>query len=57
MLLVSYAGACAMAGLALESAPESISLLIYFLLFLSHCVFVLKSGKISAFINGKTVEA
>lgn len=57
VLMVTYAGLCAMAGLALENAPESISLLIYFLLFLSHCVFVLKSSKISAFINRRAVKS
>ena len=43
MLLVSYAVACAMAGLALEGLPEYLSLLFYFLLFLGHCTFVIRA--------------
>jgi UDP-GlcNAc:undecaprenyl-phosphate GlcNAc-1-phosphate transferase len=41
VVLVVYAIACAMLGLALENLPESLSLLAYFLLFFAHCVFVL----------------
>ena len=41
-VLVAYAGVCAGVGLALEHMPESLSLLIFFVLFISHCVFVLR---------------
>jgi len=44
-LLVSYASVCALVGLALEAVPEYLSLLIYFLLFVSHCLFVIKVGR------------
>jgi UDP-GlcNAc:undecaprenyl-phosphate GlcNAc-1-phosphate transferase len=42
-LLICYAFLCALLGLALEHAAESLSLLVYFLLFLGHCLFVIKS--------------
>ena len=42
-LLVAYAIACAIVGLALESVPEFVSLLTYVLLFCGHCIFVLKT--------------
>jgi UDP-GlcNAc:undecaprenyl-phosphate GlcNAc-1-phosphate transferase len=42
-LLIAYATACAVFGLALESVPEYVSLLVYFLLFCAHCLFVLKA--------------
>jgi UDP-GlcNAc:undecaprenyl-phosphate GlcNAc-1-phosphate transferase len=45
-LLVTYATACALIGLALQAIPEYLSLLLYFLLFLGHCVFVVKSETI-----------
>jgi UDP-GlcNAc:undecaprenyl-phosphate GlcNAc-1-phosphate transferase len=41
VVLVVYAIACALLGLALENLPESLSLLAYFLLFIAHCIFVL----------------
>jgi UDP-GlcNAc:undecaprenyl-phosphate GlcNAc-1-phosphate transferase len=41
-LQVSYATLCAAIGLALENVPEYISLLLYFLLFVGHCLFVIK---------------
>ncbi|MDE0930063.1 MAG: hypothetical protein OSA77_05200 [Halioglobus sp.] len=41
-LLLAYAGVCAVVGLALERAPESLSLLAFFVLFVGHCVFVLR---------------
>ena len=44
-LLVSYATVCALVGLALETIPEYLSLLIYFSLFVSHCQFVIKVGR------------
>lgn len=43
VLILAYAGLCALAGLALERTPESLSLLVYFTLFLSHCIFVVKA--------------
>ncbi|MEM9255705.1 MAG: MraY family glycosyltransferase [Pseudomonadota bacterium] len=45
-VLLAYASACAMLGLALERIPEYLSLLLYFLLFCGHCVFVLKAGSV-----------
>jgi len=45
-LLIVYATACALLGLMLEAVPEYLSLLVYFLLFLGHCVFVMKSETI-----------
>ena len=43
--IVAYAAVCASIGLALENAPESLSLLLYFLLFLGHCSFVVLSDR------------
>jgi UDP-GlcNAc:undecaprenyl-phosphate GlcNAc-1-phosphate transferase len=43
MLMVGYATLCAAIGLRLESIPEYLSLLCYFLLFCAHCLFVVKS--------------
>lgn len=45
-ILVGYACLCALMGLALENVPESLSLLCYFLLFMGHCLFVIKSAGI-----------
>ncbi len=45
VLLIAYASACALLGLALENLAESLSLLIYFLLFVGHCLFVIKSRR------------
>jgi UDP-GlcNAc:undecaprenyl-phosphate GlcNAc-1-phosphate transferase len=45
-LLVFGSALCAMAGLALEQIPEYFSLLIYVLVFVAHCLFVLKSETI-----------
>jgi len=45
MVLMAYAIGCAFLGLALESLPESLSLLTYFLLFLAHCAFVINSDR------------
>ena len=46
-LLVAWATACALLGLALEGIPEYLSLACYCLLFLGHCVFVMKAEAIS----------
>ncbi len=48
ILMVSYATACAVVGLALEGIPEYLSLLCYILLFFGHCLFVVKSEMMSA---------
>ena len=45
-LLIAYATACALLGLSLEAIPEYLSLLVYFLLFLGHYIFVMKSETI-----------
>ena len=45
LLMLAYATACAVAGLALELFPEYLSLFCYFLLFCSHCLFVVKSER------------
>jgi UDP-GlcNAc:undecaprenyl-phosphate GlcNAc-1-phosphate transferase len=45
-LLVAYGGACAMLGLALENIPEYLSLACYVLLFLGHCLFVIRAEAI-----------
>ncbi|MEH6570434.1 MAG: MraY family glycosyltransferase [Halioglobus sp.] len=58
VLLVCYATACAIVGLALENVPEYISLLIYFLLFISHCLSVAKISAISKTMNrNQTAQA
>jgi UDP-GlcNAc:undecaprenyl-phosphate/decaprenyl-phosphate GlcNAc-1-phosphate transferase len=46
LLMLGYASLCASVGLALESIPEYLSLLCYFLLFFGHCWFVLRSDSI-----------
>ncbi len=45
-LLLAWAGACALLGLALEGIPEYLSLACYCLVFLGHCLFVIKAGPI-----------
>ena len=45
VIMVGYATACAFLGIALEGGPESLSLLLYTLLFVGHCVFVLLSDR------------
>ena len=45
-LLVAYGTACALIGLALEGTTEYLSLLCYFLLFIGHCAFVIRSEAI-----------
>jgi UDP-GlcNAc:undecaprenyl-phosphate GlcNAc-1-phosphate transferase len=54
LLLVLYAAACALLGLALEAIPEYLSLLCYFLLFCGHCLFVIKSGTIIRKVSSLT---
>lgn len=44
-LLVCYASLCAWIGLQLEGIPAYFSLLIYFLLFMGHCLLVLAAGR------------
>jgi len=45
IVIVAYAAVCASIGLALENVAESLSLLLYFLLFLGHCSFVVLSDR------------
>jgi len=47
-LLILYAAGCAVIGLVLEGIPEYLSLLVYFLLFCGHCVFVLRTDTAGA---------
>ena len=51
LLLTGYAAGCAFLGLALEAAPESFSLLVYNLLFIGHCVFVINAGRIGGAVR------
>ena len=44
-LLLIYATCCALVGLTLERVSESVSLLVYFLLFIGHCLFVIRSSE------------
>jgi len=46
VLLVAHATAGAVMGIALEAIPEYFSLLVFFLLFLGHCLFVIKAETI-----------
>ncbi|MEM8660966.1 MAG: hypothetical protein AAGF35_08785 [Pseudomonadota bacterium] len=47
IILLVYAALCAMLGIALESiVPEFLSLLFYTMLFLGHCLFVVRSESI-----------
>jgi UDP-GlcNAc:undecaprenyl-phosphate GlcNAc-1-phosphate transferase len=48
VLLVAYAIACALLGKALEGVPEYLSLACYILLFLAHCLFVMKTGALGS---------
>jgi UDP-GlcNAc:undecaprenyl-phosphate GlcNAc-1-phosphate transferase len=50
-VLVGWAILCAGTGLALEAIPAYLSLLCYFLLFLGHCLFVMKSPAIGRRLN------
>jgi UDP-GlcNAc:undecaprenyl-phosphate GlcNAc-1-phosphate transferase len=45
-LLVTYGGACSLLGIALESISEYLSLACYILLFLGHCLFVMRAEAI-----------
>jgi len=45
-LLLGWAGTCALLGLVLEGIPEYLSLACYCLVFLGHCLFVIKAGPI-----------
>lgn len=47
-VLLGWSAACAAVGLALEIIPAYLSLLGYSLLFAAHCLFVIKSGEITA---------
>ncbi len=53
ILLVCGAAICAAAGLALEAIPAYLSLLCYFLVFGAHCLFVIKSETIGAYLNAR----
>ena len=55
--LTAYACLCAGLGLALEQAPESVSLLLYFLLFVGHCLFVIKSKAMAKTLGRQTTTA
>jgi UDP-GlcNAc:undecaprenyl-phosphate GlcNAc-1-phosphate transferase len=44
--LVCYATLCALIGKGLESVPPYLSLACYFVLFITHCLFVLSQGRI-----------
>jgi UDP-GlcNAc:undecaprenyl-phosphate GlcNAc-1-phosphate transferase len=58
VVMVCWAAVCAATGLALETIPAYLSLLCYFLLFLLHCLFVIKSGSILRRLNpGAFAEA
>lgn len=48
LLMFAWAGVCATTGLALEAVPAYLSLLCYFLLFLAHCLFVIKCARSTA---------
>ena len=43
VVILAYATVCAFTGVALERTSESLSLFLYFLLFLAHCAFVIAS--------------
>lgn len=45
IIILIYATACAFTGLALEGVSESLSLLLYFLLFIAHCLLVVYSDR------------
>jgi hypothetical protein len=52
-LLVCGAAICAGIGLALEAIPAYLSLLCYFLLFITHCLFAMKTDASSAWLNAR----
>ena len=57
VLLVCGAAICAGIGLALEAIPAYLSLLCYFLVFIAHCLFVLKSETIGAWLNASQQQS
>jgi UDP-GlcNAc:undecaprenyl-phosphate GlcNAc-1-phosphate transferase len=52
LVLLGWAAVTSFIGLALEAVPESISLLCYFLVFVGHCLFVMKSESIGLAMRG-----
>jgi UDP-GlcNAc:undecaprenyl-phosphate/decaprenyl-phosphate GlcNAc-1-phosphate transferase len=52
LVLLGWAAVASFIGLSLEAAPESFSLLCYFLLFFGHCLFVMKSELVGSTIRG-----
>lgn len=52
VLLVAYGVACSLLGLALENVPEYLSLACYILLFLGHCLFVMRAEAIARRLGG-----
>jgi hypothetical protein len=52
-LLVCGGAVCAGIGLALEAVPAYLSLLCYVLVFITHCLFVIKSEAIGAWLNAR----
>ena len=52
LVVVGWAAVTSFMGLALEAVPEFVSLLCYFLVFVGHCLFVMKSESIGAAIRG-----
>ncbi|MEH6604216.1 MAG: hypothetical protein V7711_01430 [Pseudomonadales bacterium] len=50
-VLVTYAVACSLIGLALEDSETYISLIAYILLFAGHCLFVMQAFRISRFVR------
>ncbi len=52
-LLVSVATIFAVTGLALETVPAYLSLLCYFIVFIAHCLFVIKSGAIGDYLSAR----
>jgi UDP-GlcNAc:undecaprenyl-phosphate GlcNAc-1-phosphate transferase len=57
VLLAAWAVACALLGLALENIPEYLSLACYCLVFLGHCVFVIKAEAFGRHLRGKRLVA
>lgn len=52
LLMTGYATLCAFFGLGLENVPESLSLLLYTVLFIGHCTFVINSDRRTRTIPG-----
>ena len=57
LLLLAYAGLCALTGLALERSPAFLSLLAYCLLFCGHCLVVIKASRGSDKPSNRDVRA